>query len=351
MEVGGFDPVFVSAGDDVDLCWRVLEQGWEIGFHPAAFVWHHPRPTMRGYLRQQRGYGRSERLVAARHPDRFSRSGSARWRGSIYGLRRSSPPRFSRRQIFRGPYGSAAYQSVYREGRHAADLAHQVGVPAALLLVGAAPLAVVSPELVIAPAIGVAFLIALAVTDVLRCGTPGWLRHHRLAFKLQIALLHLLQPLARSVGRYGGRRVQRAHAEPFPPPSAVTVRWMGHTVALLPEDGTRVQLARRVVDRMRASGVRVVTASEWEPYDARTSCSPLLEAHLVTSSHPPGWVQIRLSVQPRWLVCAVFVLGLTGLVLAAPVVAAAVAVLSVAAAWLCHRRLLRVFRHSLSGAM
>ena len=39
-QLGGFDPVYMAAGDDVDLCWRVLDRGWDIGFHPAALVWH-----------------------------------------------------------------------------------------------------------------------------------------------------------------------------------------------------------------------------------------------------------------------------------------------------------------------
>ncbi|MBC7679871.1 MAG: glycosyltransferase, partial [Pseudorhodobacter sp.] len=69
-EVGGFDIVYTAAGDDVDLCWKVLDRGWEIGFHPAALVWHHRRDSVKAYLKQQRGYGRSESLVAKRHPDR-----------------------------------------------------------------------------------------------------------------------------------------------------------------------------------------------------------------------------------------------------------------------------------------
>jgi GT2 family glycosyltransferase len=49
--VGGFDPVYTSAGDDVDLCWKVLDGQWVIGFHPAALVWHHRRAGLRTYLR------------------------------------------------------------------------------------------------------------------------------------------------------------------------------------------------------------------------------------------------------------------------------------------------------------
>src|SRR5437899_9453246 len=38
--IGGFDPQFRAAGDDVDVCWRLQERGWTLGFNPAAVVWH-----------------------------------------------------------------------------------------------------------------------------------------------------------------------------------------------------------------------------------------------------------------------------------------------------------------------
>ena len=34
--IGGFDPVLRKAGDDVDVCWRLLEQGYRFG---PAFLW------------------------------------------------------------------------------------------------------------------------------------------------------------------------------------------------------------------------------------------------------------------------------------------------------------------------
>src|SRR5258708_39301655 len=104
-KLGGFDPIYMVAGDDVDFCWRVLDRGWEIDFPPAALVWHHTRATVGAYLRQQRGYGASEALVQARHPDRFSMVGAARWRGHIYS---AAPLRAWRERISRGPYGAAS---------------------------------------------------------------------------------------------------------------------------------------------------------------------------------------------------------------------------------------------------
>ena len=45
-KIGGFDPIFHQAGDDVDLCWRLQQAGLKIGFSPAAFVWHYRRSTV-----------------------------------------------------------------------------------------------------------------------------------------------------------------------------------------------------------------------------------------------------------------------------------------------------------------
>src|SRR5262249_40201259 len=58
MQVGGFDPRFRVAGDDVDLCWRLQKRGGTIGFCPAAMVWHHRRCSLRTFWKQQSGYGR-----------------------------------------------------------------------------------------------------------------------------------------------------------------------------------------------------------------------------------------------------------------------------------------------------
>jgi hypothetical protein len=46
-ELGGFDPQFRAAGDDVDVCWRLQARGWTLGFCPAAMVWHHRRTSVR----------------------------------------------------------------------------------------------------------------------------------------------------------------------------------------------------------------------------------------------------------------------------------------------------------------
>src|SRR6059036_2817836 len=61
-EINGFDPQFRAAGDDVDVCWRLQERKWTLGFSAAAVVWHHPRRSVRAFWKQQSGYGRAEAM-------------------------------------------------------------------------------------------------------------------------------------------------------------------------------------------------------------------------------------------------------------------------------------------------
>ncbi len=108
--IGGFDPRFQTAGDDVDFCWRLREAGFRLGFVPGAFVWHWRRPSIRAFIRQQIGYGQAERLLLEKHPNRFSKHGNAKWRGFVYG---GGPVRVMADSIiYHGPMGEAGYQSI-----------------------------------------------------------------------------------------------------------------------------------------------------------------------------------------------------------------------------------------------
>src|SRR5690606_5880864 len=60
LAIHGFNPIYLRAGDDVDVCWRLQARGGKIGFAPAALVWHHHRPSIKAFWRQQRGYGEGE---------------------------------------------------------------------------------------------------------------------------------------------------------------------------------------------------------------------------------------------------------------------------------------------------
>jgi glycosyltransferase involved in cell wall biosynthesis len=289
VELGGFDPVYTAAGDDVDLCWRLLDRGWEISFHPAALVWHHRRAGLRPYLRQQRGYGRSEALVEARHPDRFTATGTARWRGRIYD---SAPVPLRGERIYRGLYGGAAYQSVYRSGGYGIDLAHQVGVPLAVLSLATAPLAALRTWLAVPALLAAVFLVALTVVDVVRTRPPRG-GGRALRFRFGVAAMTMLQPIARTWGRVRHRDVARRDlpaASDIPGPA----KDLGGGVLLLPDPGDRPALAAQIIGELRRNGFRVLPASGWEDYDARVVGSLLVHGELVTSAHPIGSVQMKV---------------------------------------------------------
>lgn len=294
LELDGFDPVFTAAGDDVDFCWRVLDAGWEVAFHPAAFVWHRRRASVRGYLRQQRGYGRAETLVQARHPDRFTPTGTARWRGSLYG---SIAQRLLRPRVYHGEFGSAAYQSVYRGKGHGLEISHQVGAPLAALALLTAPAAIVNWPLILPAFAGLLWLMTLAVLDAAAIRVAPALPAPR-RVRLLAVVLHLLQPLIRLWARRpgigtirGGRRRPEALRGP--------AQRLRGGVLLLPLTAPRPELARLVVSCLIHSGLRVAPCGPWEDCDAIVHSSTLIAGRLVTSAHPEGSMQLRIDRRPR----------------------------------------------------
>ncbi len=68
IEVGGFDET-LSAGEDVDLCWRLLDAGNRLRYEPIALVAHEHRTQLRSWLRRKAFYGTSAARLAIRHPD------------------------------------------------------------------------------------------------------------------------------------------------------------------------------------------------------------------------------------------------------------------------------------------
>jgi GT2 family glycosyltransferase len=113
LGLGGFDPTYRAAGDDVDMCWRFQDAGHTIGFSPAAIVWHFRRNTVGAYLCQQRGYGKAEALVYAKHPLRFNLFGQAKWLGRIYGDLSASLLVSRKPLIYSGVFGRGLFQTMY----------------------------------------------------------------------------------------------------------------------------------------------------------------------------------------------------------------------------------------------
>src|SRR6185369_8893245 len=105
LEIGGFDPQFWVAGDDVDVCWRLQERGWTLGFSPAAMVWHHRRNSIRRYLKQQQGYAKAEALLERKWPEKYNSIGHLSWAGRVYGAA-LAPLLVRPGRIYHGMWGS-----------------------------------------------------------------------------------------------------------------------------------------------------------------------------------------------------------------------------------------------------
>ncbi len=206
LAIRGFNPIYLRAGDDVDVCWRLQARGGKIGFAASALVWHHHRATIKAYWRQQVGYGEGERWLMAHHPEKFL-DGRMLWHGRIY-----SPLPFVRSlwgaRINAGVWGTAAFPSVYRTDVHPfAFLPHSVNwqvLAILLILAGMVVAGIGDHEWAAALLLGTG-LIGLAATlqknlsyslrsDV--SGLPG----SRLWYRATVAYLHFLQPFARVWG-------------------------------------------------------------------------------------------------------------------------------------------------------
>ncbi|MEO8257594.1 MAG: glycosyltransferase [Acidobacteriota bacterium] len=210
LAVGGFNAIYLRAGDDVDMCWRLQARGWKIGFASAALVWHHHRTTVKGYWRQQVGYGEGETWLMAHHPEKFL-DGRMLWRGRIY-----SPLPFVRSlwgmRINAGVWGTAAFPSVYRTDVHPfAFLPHSIKwqVMSCVFMLGGLAVAATGQHrwsailLVGAGLFGTAVTIAKNVNYALRSDVNS-LPGRRLWYRAVVAYLHFIQPIARVSGRIRG---------------------------------------------------------------------------------------------------------------------------------------------------
>jgi GT2 family glycosyltransferase len=213
--IGGFDPQFRVAGDDVDICWRLQERGWTLGFCAAAMVWHQRRGTVVSYLKQQRGYGRAEALLERKWPERYNRGGHLAWAGRVYPAARHSVTR-RRNRINYGSWGSNLFQSVYHRGPSTPGLLPLM--PEWYLLIAALAVvavyeAVHDPLLFPVPLLGtpvslalLALSIAALAVQAARAGTASVRADsisQRGGFGLTAltAVMFVLQPFARLVGR------------------------------------------------------------------------------------------------------------------------------------------------------
>jgi GT2 family glycosyltransferase len=312
--VGGFDPRFRVAGDDVDICWRMRDAGLKIAFNPGAMVWHHRRNSVRAYWSQQRGYGRAEALLEQKWPEKYNAVGHVAWSGRLYGKGLALPLPFKGTRIYQGVGGSAPFQSVYQPAPGLMgslplmpEWYFLVAVLAFFSVLGLlwSPLLVTAlPLLVIATAISVSVAALGGRRSVFANALPS----HFADLKLRglTAALHLIQPVARLWGRlHSGltpwRRRGTGPALLYPVPRTF-VTWRAY---VLPAEGW----LQALMDALRAMGAVVTSGGDFDRWDlqVRGGAFGATRLRLVIEEHGASKQLIRFRVWPRVTPIAVIV--------------------------------------------
>ncbi|HWD92895.1 MAG TPA: glycosyltransferase [Verrucomicrobiae bacterium] len=303
-EIGGFDPIFMKAGDDVDVCWRLQQAGCKIGFSPSAFVWHYRRSTMGAYLKQQEGYGEAEALLVRKHPENFNSFGGGIWQGRIYasskyGVELRAPV------IYHGLFGSAGFQKIYAPEpsgtlMFCTTLEYHLFVTIPLwILTGIfhylLPLAIAG---LLIPA-GVCAL-AGAQAELPASKIRWWSRP-------LVALLFFLQPIVRGVARYQGRLAQRplelAAQESLDSvalfhggkPLNEVQYWAGQRI-------DRLDFVAAIFRRLQERGWPNKSDVGWSDYDVEINGSRWSHLLLTTvvEDHPQGRRLVRCRLRAIW---------------------------------------------------
>lgn len=201
--IGGFDPTYTKAGDDVDICWRLQERGGRLGFAPGALVLHHHRSTARAYWRQQVGYGEGESFLQHRHTDRFNGRGHVRWAGRIYSPLPAYRSLF-RQVVYQGRFGAEAFPSVYQGGLSIWGALPQMVewqmLTALLFVTGLFAHWMLLPACLALLATGAGCVRHAFSSKIDDVAAPGkaW------KYRLMVIWLHFIQPWARVRGRIKG---------------------------------------------------------------------------------------------------------------------------------------------------
>ncbi len=303
--IEGFDPRFRAAGDDVDVCWRLQDRGWTLGFSPAAMVWHHRRNSLRAYWRQQQGYGKAEALLEGKWPERYNAAGHVSWQGRLYGKGLTQMLASPRRRIYHGTWGSALFQSVYGPAPStywSLSLMPEwylvIATLAALSVLGLLwrPLLLAVPLLVLAAGAPILQACLSASRASLTSAPPS--RVQRLWLQALTALLHLLQPLARLRGRvrYGLVPWRRRGDSVLTLPRT-------HPVALWSEQWTPPEKRLEALqESLRSAGSVVLRGGAYDRWDLYVRGGLLGGARLLmgVEEHGAGRQLVRFRVWPYY---------------------------------------------------
>ena len=312
--VGGLDPRYRAAGDDVDLCWRIQDQVGPIAFHAAAIVWHHRRNSMHMYWKQQQGYGKAEALLEEKWPEKYNELGHTSWGGRLYGKGLTLNLGALRSRIYQGVWGSAPFQSLYQNVPTTLSslplmpewylLIALLGV-LSLLSLGWAPLGWFVPVFLIA--LGLPVVQALLSAGRAKFTSAPQTPAQRLKLYAITAFMHLQQPLARLIGRL------RHGLTPWRQGATAMPRWRWSYNGDIWSEQWRTTEAwlQTMMERLQQATVAVRTGEDFDEWDLELRGGLLGSARtlMAIEEHGSGRQMVRFRVWPKF--------SLTGMVLGA----------------------------------
>ncbi len=283
-QIGGFDSIYRKAGDDVDVCWRLQQCGYRLGFSAAGFVWHYRRSTVKAYLKQQSGYGEAEALLITKHPEYFNSAGGSIWRGRIYSSANMGVI-VKRSVIYHGPFAGGWFQTLYSPPPAfalmlATSLEYHVLVTVPLLVLSV-PFEFLWP-------LGIAsLLLSLAVCVATASQARIEKNKQRFWSRPLVALLCFLQPIARGWARYEGRlRINATPAQAFRRLASLDyidrgepleeIQYWCHTGM------ERISFVQSVMHRLEAEGWPHKPDAGWDEFDVEIYASRWSRLQLTT---------------------------------------------------------------------
>ena len=301
LGLGGFDVQFRQAGDDVDVCWRLMDAGFTIGYAPAALVWHHRRTSVRAYFKQQEGYGRSEAMLQLKHPSRFNKLGYSKWFGVIYGEGSVGLP-VRKPAVYHGKFGQGLFQIIYRRNDYTAWAYFTLFEWHVLALMISSFAFLWQGSLWIGlamEALSVLTSIRASVRAVLPKGAPFWSRP-------LVALMHLSQPIVRAWHRYKYRwrnaRLPRLQTD-VNPSCVKTISLRDHDLYFNSKDALgREQLLERLVELASQHKWHGDFSADWDAHDVELLGDGLHHVHIRTATEELGWpkrfTRVRCTLKP-----------------------------------------------------
>ena len=288
QKLGGFDPMFTSAGDDVDFSWRLTAAAETLAYAPGAVVIHDRRATLGAYLKQQRGYGIGEALLFRKYPlrnaDQDGMYSGPSWIGSLLGGAR----------VYYGEFGRGLFQTVYSAGNSYAELPltiQWIGLSLIFLILG-----IVSRLLGALGSVGIALSILVAAASAASAPLPY--KYSGPIARTYLWIVNLLGPAVRSFAR---ERVKWQ----FEPAGASAdqngpVELHGQIEFVATESAAKIDSAA-ILDAIRDAlvhrGVAIAETDGFQSYDLEIVVPPMIRVP-INALHTDAGLALLWRVRP-----------------------------------------------------